>query len=201
MKGTILFTAALLALTFVGRAVFETNTSQAKVEELPASTQYVNASQVAPTPTAAKFEEFGGSFIIKLTLRPKGNGWTVIKSEEMPDPKPKWDKIKAFQAGFQEPDPSTWVKLMSPVREYLYWRKQAVIHQDANQIWNRYPRLRQGANSQTGVNTLPWTMRNGMKPIDGNITPEASDRIKVKTNGEQVEVIVRGMELYLYSTK
>ena len=43
-------------------------------------------------------------------------------------------------AGFVEPEPSDWVKYITPVREY--YRTQAVVNKDIHILWDRYPILK-----------------------------------------------------------
>lgn len=42
--------------------------------------------------------------------------------------------------------------LMKPVREYFYYRKEAVVKDDVQILWYRYPGLKQGNDFSTGVN-------------------------------------------------
>jgi hypothetical protein len=102
-------------------------------------------------------------------------------------------------AGFVEPEPDIWVEVMPAVREYLYYRKQAVVSRDVNVLWKRYPELKQGMDTQAGINVEQNIVQTygSLKPFDGNIFPEQYERIKVKMSGDTAEVIVHGMELYL----
>jgi hypothetical protein len=202
MRHTILFTASLLSLTFVGRAMFDTN-SKNDIADATQAPQQINLVQTK-TSSKSLLEEYGGGFIVKLTLAPQGDGWTVIKTEELGGTKPSEKILKEFEAGFGKADSETWTSIMSPVREYLYHRKIAVVSQDGDKLWKRYPELKQKnqnakVNDFVQINTLPWTFKNSnLKPIDGNIDAEAGGEIKTKIDGDKVQVIVRGMETYQY---
>ncbi len=103
--------------------------------------------------------------------------------------------------GFAEPDPETWVMLMKPVREYLYYRKQAVISGDPQILWDRYPAMAFGRDPAHGIDNEAFMIGNfqALKPFDGNIAPEAYDRIRVVLGEDgTAQVLVHGMELYLY---
>jgi len=102
---------------------------------------------------------------------------------------------------FTEPDPETWVMLMPAVREYFYYRKQAVIAGNAEVLWKRYPELRDGADIPVGINAEEFFINNmqGLKPFDGNIFPESYEKIQVNYLDEKAEILTHGMELYLYA--
>ncbi len=100
-----------------------------------------------------------------------------------------------------EPEPGTWVMLMKPVREYLYYRKQAVISGNPQILWDRYPALALGRDPAHGVNNEAFMIGNFqvLNLFDGNIEPEAYDRIRVVLGDDgTAQVLVHGMELYLY---
>jgi len=103
------------------------------------------------------------------------------------------------ELGFIEPDPETWVLFMHVVREYLYYRKLAVIAGDVEVLWKRYPALKNGVDVAKGVNAEEFFIKNMqiIKPFDGNISPEGYERMKVKVSGETAEVLIHRMELYL----
>jgi hypothetical protein len=203
MKHTILFTASLLSLTFVGRAMFDTN-SKNDIADATQAPQKINLVQTKISDKPSLLEEYGGGFIIKLTLAPQADGWTVIRTEELGGTKPSEKILKDFENGFSKVDSTTWTSIMPPVREYLYHRKAAVVSQDGDKLWKRYPELKQKIQKADGndfvqINTLPWTFKNSqLKPIDGNIDAEAGGEIKTKNDGDKVQVIVRGMETYQY---
>jgi hypothetical protein len=103
--------------------------------------------------------------------------------------------------GFAEPDPESYVMLMPAVRAYFYYRKQAVTGGDVKLLWAQFPALANGADPSTGVNaeaTLVDGMQ-GLKPFDGNIFPEYYQRMQVRRSGDQAEVLLHGMELYLWA--
>jgi hypothetical protein len=102
--------------------------------------------------------------------------------------------------GFVEPDPSTWVMLMPAVDEYFYYRKQAMIANDVEVLWAHYPELRNDVNISKGINAEGFLISSyqGLKLFDGNIFPEDYERIRVKLAGAKAEVLVHGLELYLF---
>jgi hypothetical protein len=102
--------------------------------------------------------------------------------------------------GFTDPNPETWVMLMPAVREYLYYRKKAVIAGNVEVLWTQYPELKDGADFSKGINAEEFFINNmqGLKPFDGNIFPEYYERMKVNILGETAEVLVHWLELYLY---
>jgi hypothetical protein len=103
-------------------------------------------------------------------------------------------------AGFTDPNPETWVMLMPAVREYLYYRKEAVIAGNVEVLWAQYPELKVGADFSKGINAEEFFINNmqGLKPFDGNIFPEYYEQIKVNLLGESAEILIHGMELYLF---
>lgn len=104
------------------------------------------------------------------------------------------------KAGFTDPNPETWVMLMPAVREYLYYRKEAVIAGNVEVLWAQYPELKVGADFSKGINAEEFFINNmqGLKPFDGNIFPEYYEQIKVNLLGESAEILIHGMELYLF---
>jgi len=48
------------------------------------------------------------------------------------------------------PYPETYVRLMAYVRQYFYYRKQAVIQRDSSFCYDRYPRLKEGVDIGRG---------------------------------------------------
>lgn len=89
--------------------------------------------------------------------------------------------------------------VMPAVREYLYYLKKAVVSGDLSELWERYPNLKQGMNAQAGINVEQNTVQaySSLNPFDGDIVPEAYERIKVKMSGDTVDVMVHGSETYL----
>jgi len=103
-------------------------------------------------------------------------------------------------ADFKEPEPGAWVMLMKPVREYLYYRKKAVVAGDIKVLWDRYPALERDGDPAAGINAESLLVEGmeGLKPFDGNVFPETYERIKAFVTDGQAAVLVHGMELYLY---
>lgn len=103
--------------------------------------------------------------------------------------------------GFVEPEPSDWVKYTKPVREYMYHRTQAVIHNDINILWERYPELKEDNDSEKGVNVEKnevESLNQGFDFVDANYNIESYERIKVKAiNDNEVAVLVHGSIVYL----
>lgn len=101
---------------------------------------------------------------------------------------------------YAEPDPETCVDFMPIIREYFHYRKQAIILSNMDQFWARFPGLRQGVDIEKGINLEEFTMTGykGLNPFDGNIFPEYYERIKVKMTPDGTEVLIHGMELYLW---
>lgn len=200
MNRSILATATLFALTIVGRTVLQTDDlSNGKTTALTPISQPIATEPVVKTLPNTTFAESGGEFLLKLFLRRQGNEWTIVKTDEVTTA--EWKErgyLSAFKDGYAEPDPSTWVILMSPVREYLYYRKQAVINQNVSKLWERYPDLKQ-ANPQSGINAEASVVANyrTFKLVDGNIQAEHYERLKAKVSGDRAEVIIHGMETYL----
>jgi len=104
-------------------------------------------------------------------------------------------------SGFIEPDPGTFVALMPALREYFYYRKQAVITGNIEKLWAHFPELKNDVNFEKGINSEELIVTNyqSLKPFDGNVFPEHFERFKVKfINEQQVEVLVHGIELYTW---
>ena len=101
---------------------------------------------------------------------------------------------------FIDPNPETWVMLMPAVREYLYYRKKAVIAGNVEVLWEQYPELKVETDFSQGINAEEFFINNmqGLKPFDGNIFPEYYEQMKVNVLGKSAEVLIHGMELYLY---
>ena len=102
--------------------------------------------------------------------------------------------------GFVRPDPETYVKVLPAVLEYFYYRKQAMISGSVETLWEKYPELKNDIDFSKGVNSEGFFISNyhGLKLFDGNIFPEAYEPIKVKVKPDETEVLVHGMELYLF---
>ncbi|MGD6805140.1 hypothetical protein [Rossellomorea aquimaris] len=103
--------------------------------------------------------------------------------------------------GFVDPEPSEWVEYTNPVREYMYHRTQAVINNDINILWERYPELKENSNSEKGVNVEKSevdSLNQGFDLVDANYNIESYEQIKVKAiNTEEATVLVHGSIVYL----
>lgn len=106
----------------------------------------------------------------------------------------------AITTDFIEPDSETFVSLMPAIREYFYFRKKSVISGDTKDLWENFPELREGTDIEKGINSEEFIVANyqSLKPFDGNIFPEYYERFKVKVSNDGTEVLVHGMELYLW---
>ncbi|OCA84036.1 hypothetical protein A8F94_14985 [Bacillus sp. FJAT-27225] len=102
---------------------------------------------------------------------------------------------------FIEPEPSDWVKYSKPVREYMYHRTQAVINNDINILWERYPKLKENIDLEKGINAEKnevKTLKEGFDLLDANYDIESYERIKVNAiNDNEVIVLVHGSIVYL----
>jgi hypothetical protein len=103
-------------------------------------------------------------------------------------------------AGFIRPDPETYVRVLPAVLEYFYYRKQAMISGSVETLWEKYPELKNDIDFSKGINSEGFFISNyhDLKLFDGNIFPEAYEPIKVKVRSDEIEVLVHGMELYLF---
>lgn len=103
--------------------------------------------------------------------------------------------------GFVEPEPSDWVQYIKPVREYMYLRTQALLKNDINILWERYPALKEHINLAEGINVEQnelESLNKGHRLVDANYDIENYERIKVKTlNENEVIILVHGSILYL----
>lgn len=105
-----------------------------------------------------------------------------------------------FAAGFAEPEPKTYVEMLTAVHEYLYYRKRAFISGETQEFLARYPALQQGADPTSGVNDEARQIalyKKAFTLIDGDIDPEHYERIKVRHDGTSAEVIIHMLEIYL----
>lgn len=103
--------------------------------------------------------------------------------------------------GFVEPELSDWVQYIKPVREYMYLRTQALLKNDINILWERYPALKEHINLAEGINVEQnelESLNKGHRLVDANYDIENYERIKVKTlNENEVIILVHGSILYL----
>lgn len=103
--------------------------------------------------------------------------------------------------GFVEPEPSDWAEYIKPIREYMYYRTQAVINKDINILWNRYPALKENINLEEGINAEKQEVESLNKKfnlLDANYNIEGYERLKVKVLHENEAVVfVHGNIVYL----
>ncbi|MDN4492500.1 hypothetical protein [Ureibacillus aquaedulcis] len=104
---------------------------------------------------------------------------------------------------FVEPESSDRVKYTNPLREYMYYRTQAVINNDINILWDKYPDLKDNIDLELGVNAENEelkTLNADFDMLDANYNIEGFGRIKVKTiNDNEVIVLLHGGIGYLRS--
>jgi len=90
--------------------------------------------------------------------------------------------------------------LLPAVLEYFYYRKKAMVSGNVEELWSHYPELRNATDVPKGINAEGFFISNyqGLKLFDGNIFPEQYEQIRVKVTSDETEVLVHGMELYLF---
>ena len=102
---------------------------------------------------------------------------------------------------FVEPEPSDWVKYNAPIMEYMYYRTQAVLKNDIEILWGKYPELKNNIDIQQGINVENEEVKSFNRNfvlLDANYHIESYDRMKVKTiNENEVIVLVHGSLVYL----
>lgn len=103
-------------------------------------------------------------------------------------------------AEFTEPDPETYVMVLPAVLEYFHYRKKAILSGNPEDVWEHYPELKIETDIPNGINMEGFVITNyqGLKLFDGNISPEHYEQIHVKTMNDNIQVLVHGMELYLF---
>ncbi|MFC4403757.1 hypothetical protein [Gracilibacillus xinjiangensis] len=103
--------------------------------------------------------------------------------------------------GFSEPGSSDWVAYMKPIREYMYYRTQAVINKDIDILWAKYPEIKNDRDFEKGINVEKDeldSLNMGFELIDANYDIEAYEPIKVKTiSEEEVVALVHASIVYL----
>ncbi len=133
-----------------------------------------------------------GSLIIVILLSLIGCQQNAALSDDLTSKKSIED--------FVEPEPSDWVKYTKPVREYMYHRTQAVINNDCNIIWGRYPELKENMDREKGVNVEKdegESLNQGFALVDANYNIESYEKIKIKAiNDNDVIVLVHGSIVY-----
>lgn len=125
-------------------------------------------------------------------------GCNSNQKNQTPD---KQSQVKSGNEGFIEPEPSEWVNYIKPVREYFYYRTNAVLKGDIQILWDRYPDLRNNPDPKTGVNNEKYeveSLHKSFSLIDANFHLESRERMKIKTISEkEVIVLVHGGIGYL----
>jgi hypothetical protein len=121
-------------------------------------------------------------------------------------PKPTFVMVTPTPAeidGFKEFDPGNWARLSPAVLEYLYYRKKAVLTGDVGVLWAQYPDLREDVNIIEGVNREEFFVNNmqGLNFFDGNILPDAYERMRFKMIDKTMMVRMHGLELYLFTNE
>lgn len=110
-------------------------------------------------------------------------------------------QTKTTVEGFVELEPSEWEKYAKPVREYMYYRTQAVINDDINILWDKYPKLKGNIQLSDGVNVEKYildTLNKELRFIDASYDIEYYNPLQVKkVNENEVNVLVHGMIVYL----
>ncbi|WP_281884253.1 hypothetical protein [Paenibacillus sp. YYML68] len=108
--------------------------------------------------------------------------------------------IRISESSPKDVEPSDWVKYMKPIREYMYYRTQAVLHQDMNRLWEQYPMLQTNIDRNKGINVEQFELESltGTEYIDANFDVESYDRIKVQIISEQEAIVlVHGKMTYI----
>ncbi|NMO97050.1 hypothetical protein [Paenibacillus lemnae] len=102
---------------------------------------------------------------------------------------------------FTEPSSAEWVEYSRAVREYFYYRSQAVLHDDMELLMNRYPDLREGEIADRGINMYKNLTHHPSSDqlIHVNFDIEDRNRIGVH-HAENGEIIlqVHGMIEYVH---
>jgi hypothetical protein len=120
-------------------------------------------------------------------------GVIVSTTESIPSPTER-------SSMFVEPDPETYVRVLPAVLEYFYYRKKAMVAGNVEDLWAHYPELKNGVDAPKGINAESFFISNyqALKLFDGNISPEEYERFKVNGETDEIQVLVHGMELYLF---
>lgn len=102
--------------------------------------------------------------------------------------------------GFNEPDPEDYVSILPAILEYFHYRKEAIITGDMDAFYVRYPSLQSGVDISAGVNAEAFFVENmqELAPFNGDIHPEYYQKIRVRQAGEEIQVLLHGLELYLW---
>lgn len=83
----------------------------------------------------------------------------------------------------------------------MYHRTQAVINDDINILFEKYPNLKENIDPEKGINVEKnevESLNQGFDFVDANYNIESYERIKVKEiNDNEVIVLVHGSIVYL----
>ena len=103
-------------------------------------------------------------------------------------------------SGFVHPDPETYVNLAPVVWEFFFYRKTAVISGNMSDFYDRYPNLSSGEDLEQGINAEAFQAAafQGFVLVDGDVFPEYYEPFRVKIMPDHIEILVHGIELYLY---
>lgn len=108
---------------------------------------------------------------------------------------------KIDKEGFAELKPADWVKFSAPIREYMYFRTQAVLNNDVQLLWDKYPDLSRNINREQGINIERFEIESynqNFALLDANVDIESYERIKMKTiSNKEIVVLVHGSITYL----
>lgn len=105
----------------------------------------------------------------------------------------------AAPRGMAEVTSEQHATFMPMVHRYFHVRKQAVLAGDPEIIWREFPALKDGRNSQAGINDEATAIAGyrPLAPIDGNVAPESYARLKALVDGDKAILLVNGTEIYL----
>ncbi|MCP1143461.1 hypothetical protein [Lysinibacillus endophyticus] len=99
---------------------------------------------------------------------------------------------------FVEPETSEYTTYVKSIREYMYYRTQAVLNHDVNLLWDRYPDLKNNIDQKTGINIEKDEIDSMDDVIDANYSIESYEPIKVKRiNEQEVIILVHGSISYV----
>src|SRR5690606_30833398 len=110
-------------------------------------------------------------------------------------------KSAAANSDFVEPELTEWVEYNTALTDYMYHRTHAVIQNDIEILWKRYPLLKDNTDREKGINVEKDevdSLNNGLNIIDANFHLESYDRLKVKEiDDQEVVVLVHGSIVYI----
>ncbi|HEY9635446.1 MAG TPA: hypothetical protein V6D14_18730 [Coleofasciculaceae cyanobacterium] len=171
-------------------------------QSLDISTQ-TNPSGVSATQTQAE-QNSKSELRLKLLLERTTDGWTVVQTDTVTDAEAAQPgHLAAFEAGFTQPDAKTKEMLMSALNPYVSDRMRAVTSHDINILWQKYPTLQQGRDSNTGINAEANVVNRyrDFKLTGGSLLLEGYEPLKAKVSGNRAEVLVHGVESYSFKPR